>query len=195
MRLSRVGFQQGKPNIRREPRLRDQLVPFQAPISGTVWAPTDTCGQSKVWDKSPDAGAVPAKDVYRGAPFTVNRTFAEHFGDRWVILSAKYGFISPDFGIPGPYEVTFKRKNSSPVSVMTLRQQVREGSLHKFKDVIGLGGKDYRVAIEAAFMDAAAKLHFPFAGLRIGESMQAVNKAIAADNPFRRQSEAANPHA
>ena len=37
-----VGFQGRKRSIRREPGVRDQLVPFQAPISGTVWAPTDT---------------------------------------------------------------------------------------------------------------------------------------------------------
>lgn len=144
------------------------------------------CGQSKVWDKSPDAGAVPAKDVYRGAPFTVNRTFAEHFGERWVILSAKYGFIAPNSNIPGPYEVTFKRKRPAPVSITALRQQVREESLDEFENVIGLGGKDYRVMIEAAFKGTAVRLHFPFAGLRIGESMQAAKQAIAADNAFSR---------
>jgi hypothetical protein len=31
----------------------------------------------------------------------VNRNLAEHFATRWVILSAKYGFIDPDHLIPG----------------------------------------------------------------------------------------------
>ena len=38
--------------------------------------------------------------------FTTNRAYAEKFGSRWVILSAKYGFIRPDFQIPGPYNVS-----------------------------------------------------------------------------------------
>jgi hypothetical protein len=27
---------------------------------------------------------------------------AQAFGERWVVLSAKYGFIDPDFEIPAP---------------------------------------------------------------------------------------------
>jgi hypothetical protein len=46
------------------------------------------------------------------APFTVNRQYAEASGGDWVILSAKYGFLRPTDVIPGPYEVTFKRRRS-----------------------------------------------------------------------------------
>jgi hypothetical protein len=67
------------------------------------------CGQSKVWDDQPERGPVKARDAYTGPPFKVNRDYAEAFASRWVILSAKYGFISPDFLIPGPYNVTFKK--------------------------------------------------------------------------------------
>lgn len=35
------------------------------------------CGQEKIWDKKPDLGPVPARDVYTGAPFKVNREYAE----------------------------------------------------------------------------------------------------------------------
>src|SRR3990172_7019090 len=38
-----------------------------------------------------------------------------------VILSAKYGLISPDFVIPGPYNVTFKNLSTRPIDVRTLR--------------------------------------------------------------------------
>ena len=66
-----------------------------------------------------DAGATPAADAYTGAPFTVNREYAEASGGDWVILSAKYGFLRPTDIIPGPYEVTFKvpSKLSSPHTV------------------------------------------------------------------------------
>nr|WP_235935041.1 DUF6884 domain-containing protein [Candidatus Laterigemmans baculatus] len=106
----------------------------------------------------------------------MNREYAESFadpGDQWVILSAKYGFLPPDFLIPGPYEVTFAQRSSGPVGMETLRQQVQQQHLDQFRTIIGLGGKEYRAAIEAAFSDTAADLQFPFAGLPIGKAMQA----------------------
>jgi len=75
------------------------------------------CGQGKIWDKQPDAGAIQAQYAYTGAPFKVNKEYAEYFADRWVILSAKYGFIDPDYIIPGPYNISFKKKSSGPVSM------------------------------------------------------------------------------
>ena len=50
--------------------------------------------------------------------------------------------------------------------------------------VIGLGGKEYRQAIEAAFTGTGARLRFPFAGLQIGKAMQAVKLAIENGDPF-----------
>ena len=72
------------------------------------------CGAKKIWDNNPDAGSTSAKDACTGAPFRVNRRYAETFGDRWVILSAKYGFIDPDFIIPENYNVTFKKPKDKP---------------------------------------------------------------------------------
>ena len=137
------------------------------------------CGLSKIWDKKPDTGPTLAKDTYQGAPFKVNRQYAEQCSDRWIILSAKYGFISPDFVISGPYEVTFKRKSTNPVTLETLRIQIHELGLDKFGTVIGLGGKEYRDTIANAFKGVNVELRFPFAGLTIGKAMQATKNAIA----------------
>jgi hypothetical protein len=38
--------------------------------------------------------------------------YAERFGDGWMALSAKYGFIAPDFIIAELFEVPFKRGTS-----------------------------------------------------------------------------------
>ena len=54
------------------------------------------CGKRKIWDKNSEAGPTKARDVYTGSPFKVNREYAEKFGDPWVILFAKYGFLEPD---------------------------------------------------------------------------------------------------
>ena len=76
-----------------------------------------SCGRSKIWKINPNAGSALAKDAYIGAPFRVNREYAEKFADRWVILSAKYGFIDPDFVIAENYDVTFMRPETNPVGV------------------------------------------------------------------------------
>lgn len=137
------------------------------------------CGTSKVWDSTPDAGPARARDTYSGPPFKVNREYAERSGADWVILSAKYGFLRPDDIVPAPYNVTLKRRSTNPVDVTTLRRQVHDLGLESYDEVIGLGGKEYRAAIEAAFAGSAVALRFPFAGLRIGTAMAAIKKATA----------------
>lgn len=68
------------------------------------------CGQKKIWDCHANTGQTAARDAYTGAPFRINRAYAEVFSNAWIILSAKYGFIEPGFGISGPYNITLKKK-------------------------------------------------------------------------------------
>ena len=134
------------------------------------------CGQGKVWDKNPHAGPTRACDVYTGAPFNVNRGYAEHFAERWIILSAKYGLILPDFTIPSSYNVTFKRASTRQISLSILRDQAKRQHLDLFPLVVGLGGKEYRAAVKEAF--ASSQVVFPFAGLPIGRAMSATKRAV-----------------
>jgi hypothetical protein len=130
------------------------------------------------------AGPIEARDAYVGGPFKVNRAYAERFADRWLILSAKYGFISPDFVVPESYNITFKDPRTGPVGIATLRQQVEQQQLSRFDPIIVLGGMEYQLAARAAFTTNAARLYVPFAGLPIGKALQATNRAIAAGSPF-----------
>jgi hypothetical protein len=126
-------------------------------------------------------GAVRAQDAYPSAFFKLNRAYAERFGDEWVILSAEYGFMRPDFMIPEPYDVSFNRKASGPISISDLREHMQELGLTEFRRVIGLGGREYRALIERAFEETPCEVIFPFAGLPgMGYMMQAVNVAMAA---------------
>lgn len=138
------------------------------------------CGLLKIWDKYPDAGPTPAAEAYIGPPFVVNRAYAERSGGDWVVLSAKYGFVRPADIIPGPYNTTFKRKSSNPIGTAALREQVPAMGLDRYTDVIGLGGKEYREAIGAAFRGAPVSLTFPFAGMPIGKAMGATKRAGVA---------------
>lgn len=138
------------------------------------------CGKSKIWDRHPSQGPTPARDVYTGSLFKANRAFGEQYGDHWVILSAKYGFIPPTYVIPELYEATFKDTRTNPISVTALRQQVVDQYLCSFERILVLGGSMYHRAAEAAFVACKASLEFPTAGLPLGRSIQFIKHY----NPF-----------
>ena len=135
------------------------------------------CGKLKIWDKYPDAGPTAAAYAYIGPPFKLNRRYAERAGGDSMVLSAKHGFLRPTDMVPGPYNTTFKLPSTDPIAVAALREQVRQMGLDGYGEVIGLGGKEYRAAIEAAFEGTHARPSFPFAGLPIGKSMGATKGA------------------
>jgi hypothetical protein len=136
------------------------------------------CGRAKVWDRWPATGPTPAQSAYTGGPFVLNRRYAERYGDAWVILSAKYGFLRPTDEVPGPYNVTFKDRRTAPVSAATLRRQARDIGLDKYRTVLGLGGKEYRAAISQTFGGFGVKLEFPFAGLNLFQMMSQTKRAV-----------------
>lgn len=113
----------------------------------------------------------------------MNKRFAEKFAGRWLILSARYGFIAPDFTIPESYDTTFKRPDDDTVTVETLERQVSELDLDGHELVIGLGGEHYRAALELAFDGYGMTPAFPFAGLACGRAMQAIKRHVEAGPP------------
>jgi hypothetical protein len=131
------------------------------------------CGQTKIWKKNPNYGTANAKDAYTGPPFKVNRAFAELFADKWLILSAKYGFIEPDFPIPKDYDVTFKKLSTNPISLNALKKQYLERNLSHFNLVIALGGEDYTSMVNKVFSGDSIVLA-PARGLILGKGMQRI---------------------
>jgi hypothetical protein len=139
------------------------------------------CGKGKIWDKQPQHGAASAIEAYTGAMCRLNRQYAERFGDAWIMLSPKYGFIAPDFVIPAAYDISFRLPATNPIGVEELQRQVRALGLESYTDVTALGGSGYRGAITVAFAGTGAKLHAPFAGLPIGKMMQATKAAVEVE--------------
>ena len=150
-------------------------------VSALVVVP---CGKRKIWDKDPAAGPTKAKDVYIGAPFKVNREYAEKYGDRWVVLSAKYGFVDPGFLISENYDVTFKDPSTNPISIRELKEQITQKALDSFDTVVVLGGKDYADVVYDAFAGLDVKIEAPVAGLPLGYAMGAIRKAIDEGRRF-----------
>lgn len=147
------------------------------------------CGQAKIWDKDPKAGPTPARDAYTSSYFKVNRGYAEAVGDRWLILSAKYGFISPAMVIPRAYNVSFKEGGQSDC-VKDSALKCQAGMYFKAdgtERVIVLGGKDYVEVVRRAFDELpGVSIETPFLGLSMLEQMREVKRATAL-NAYRKR--------
>lgn len=141
------------------------------------------CGKGKIWNKYPSFPQCPAKDAYTGSPFKVNREYAEKFAEKWVILSANYGYIDPEMLI-SDYNITFKDLRTNPISNSLLKQQVRQNRLAEFNKVIGLGGIEYRKRIRESFEGTGVNVQFPFENAEgIGKMMSMTKNAILSGNP------------
>jgi len=138
----------------------------------------------KIWNLNPNVGPTRARDAYVSAYFRVNREYAEKFADRWVILSAKYGFIDPDFIIPRNYNVTFKDPLTNPISVIELKEQIKQKALDTFDTVVVLGGHDYADVVNTAFSDLGVTIKRPVAGLPPDRAKSVVRRAIDEGRPF-----------
>lgn len=140
------------------------------------------CGNRKIWKTPKITSQYPAKDAYIGPPFKVNREYAESSGCRWMILSARYGYIDPDDLIEN-YNETFNSPTPLTVTLDTLKKQVRDKGLFNYSCIIGLGGENYRTMIQKSFLGSDCRVEFPFAGLPIGK-MMAATKMATRDLPL-----------
>jgi hypothetical protein len=141
------------------------------------------CGQAKVWKKYPRKGSTKAKDAYIGAPFKVNRKFAEKFADRWIILSAKYGLIDPDFIIREDYDVTFTKPSTNPITVDDVKKQLKDmKDLHGYDAIIALGGHNYADIVKQVFMNFSRVL-LPTEGLSLFEMMRETSSLSKLEKP------------
>lgn len=138
------------------------------------------CGKSKIWKKYPTIENVKASKVYTGSPFIVNKAFAEKFADKWVILSAKYGFIEPDFIIPKDYNVSFNNSKSNPIEISELRKQFLKMGLDRYNLIIALGGTNYTKRI-LEVVDNPSTVSIPAAGLGLGYGLKYVKELTELD--------------
>jgi len=142
------------------------------------------CGNSKIWDKKPDAVPTKARDVYIGTFAKKCREYAEKFyPTSWCILSAKWGFLFPEDIIEGNYNVSFNDRFSNAITIKELSTQVREKELDNYERVVILGGKNYvKIAYEVfSSKESLATL----SGCKgIGYIMMELNNAIKRGIPL-----------
>ena len=142
------------------------------------------CSKKKVWDKFPNSGSVYAKDAYVSSYFKLCRKYAEKFGNSWVILSAKYGFIRPDFVIPTNYDVSFNNSKGKVVSTQKLKEQARGLRFQRYKSIIVLGGKQYVQISKNVLEGYGVQIIVPLESLGIGKRQAKIKKALAKGIPL-----------
>jgi len=137
-----------------------------------------SCSAKKIWDKEPWRGPTAAKEAYIGPLFKLARKYAERKGYDWIILSAKYGFIEPDYTISGNYNVTFNNPKTKPISLEILRKQVKEKKLYRYSRVIVLASKRYVEIVRKAFQGYNIRIEAPLEGLPIGKMLAKLKSMI-----------------
>lgn len=134
-------------------------------------------GQTKIWKYNKSCGPAKARDAYIGETFMINKAFAEKFSDRWVVLSAKYGFINPDFIVPKDYNASFNRPSTHPIGIEALKQQSKDKRLRDYDIVIALGGRDYTEIVKKVFEDAPKVIALT-QGLPVNKAMSRVKSLL-----------------
>jgi hypothetical protein len=143
-----------------------------------------SCGKEKIWKRRPHLGPTPARDAYTSSKFKASRRYADRFAERWLILSAKYGLIEPEFLIPENYNRSFYHPDA--VGIPELRQQVATKRLHTFKTVGVLGSDVYWQRVTAAFDGSSVELRHINGNLGFDPLfLRLVRDLIAKNIPFR----------
>ena len=106
-----------------------------------------SCGKAKIWNRHFSSDTVPAREAYTGSLFRLCRRYAEAVaGERWLIFSAKYGFLLPGQLIQD-YNVTIT--DPSSITVEELRSQW-EQQFRRVNQVTSLCSRKYDQRLRAA---------------------------------------------
>jgi N-glycosylase/DNA lyase len=117
-----------------------------------------SCSKRKAWDNpSVTDRYLPATKAYQGDEIADWLRQPESTSNRWLILSAKYGFIEPDHPI-SCYNVTFNDARTGPITNDALRSQVEHQTrwedripLRRFSRVVVHGTRPYLQRTASAF--------------------------------------------
>jgi hypothetical protein len=135
-----------------------------APAQGSVLHIIE-CSKRKVWDMAvPTPRFLPARQAYLGDAIRSWLADPRASTERWLILSARYGFIDPDQPIEN-YDVTFKLPSTGPIPDDALAAQVRYQvrwadavPIRQFSRVVVHGHRDYFDRVRAAFSPVGAQV-------------------------------------
>ncbi len=130
----------------------------------------------------------PAEQLYDSALFNKSAQLAQLKADRWHILSAKHGLVSPSQVIE-PYNKTL---NEMPKSKRLQWAEAVLGDLLRQSKpddtVVFLAGAKYREHIVPQLRRRGYSVNVPMEGMRIGEQLSWLNRRIAEAQLEKRSS-------
>lgn len=113
-----------------------------------------------------------AKTLYTSALFAKMRRYIESNCERWFILSAKYGLLSPD-EIIAPYEETLKSKSRIERMEWADNVWLNLGNILSPNDkVLILAGDKYREYLVPKIRERGCLVEIPLEGLGIGRQLK-----------------------
>jgi len=151
-----------------------------------------SCGKAKIWDK-PGEGkkqkSVPAMDAYTGPLFTsslryINSVrYEKEAAGPWLILSDKYGLISPDTRIEN-YEVSPEEVCEDPDFLEMVHHQVKTNqdlSFIRIKRIVTTCGAAHQKILEIVF--PGVEIYNLVKGLTQGERMKVLKDLVETPPP------------
>ena len=119
------------------------------------------------------------RDLYISAWFVKARAYVERTGNRWFILSAKYGLVSPD-QVLSPYELTLNSMSTTQRRAWAERvKRQMDKSRPPTGHIVILAGSRYREFLIDYLRDRARAVRVPMRGRGIGSQLQYLTKARA----------------
>ena len=137
-----------------------------------------SCGNTKIWKKTPSLGKVKAKDAYIGGLFRKNRAFAERFFSEWYILSDLYGLIRPDHEIEDYNILPSAIKGNLKFLGFVMKQKEDLNLAPSL--IITTTGAIHHDIIKRIFM--GIKIVNPLEGMSQGKRMQEINRFLRIKN-------------
>lgn len=120
--------------------------------------------------------AARAEELYASALFRALRAYAGTHSDRWYILSAEHGVLSPE-KVVDPYEKTLLHMRSEERRrwATAVANQL-ELLLPPRCRIVFLAGQRYREHLEPMLRLSGHQVEVPFQGLRMGEQLRAARR-------------------
>jgi hypothetical protein len=114
-----------------------------------------------------------AQDLYVSQLFRLSRRYAEQAGDRWYILSAQYGLLSPETEVL-PYNATLKDAGVEGRHrwAAEVWNQIRELPEWPWTRVHFLAGRFYREHLIPRLEATGCHIEIPLESLPIGKQIQ-----------------------
>jgi len=132
-----------------------------------------SCGKKKSQSTSCEA-----QDAYIGSSFLVKRKYAKQSGNTWLILSAKYGLLSPHDRINPNYNQTIKTKTDINNLEKIIRTQITKFfNFDLSYEIFFLGPQAYTIALKNAFIGNSNITIIPLtSGLNRGKTVQKIKE-------------------